>query len=61
MANLIAHIPQLEEPLRGQCGTALLGIAAPPEAPRCVVCADLDAFREDRRAGALEESTPACR
>jgi hypothetical protein len=56
---MIAHIPQREQPLLGLCGTPLLGIAAPPEAPRCVVCLDLDAFgEEDRQVVALEESTP---
>jgi hypothetical protein len=59
---MIAHFPQLDQPLLGLCGTALLGIDAPPEAPRCVVCLDLDDFREeDRQVVALEESTPACR
>jgi hypothetical protein len=59
---MIAHIPQPEEPLRGPCGTLLLGIDAPPESPRCVVCLDLDDFlTEDRQVVALEESTPACR
>jgi hypothetical protein len=46
---MIAHIPRPDNSKRGSCGTVLLGIAAPPEAERCVVRLELDDnhFREE--------------
>jgi hypothetical protein len=59
---MIAHLLDPTNPLRGLCGTPLLGIEPPPGTERCVVCLDLDNFlTEDRQVVALEESTPACR
>jgi hypothetical protein len=55
-----AHLHDPERPLLGLCGTPLLGINAPPDAPRCVVCLDLDDFREEgQQVAPLQE--PICR
>jgi hypothetical protein len=59
---MTAHLLDPDSHWLGLCGTPLLGIEPPPGTDRCIVCLDLDDFREeDRRAASLEESAPACR
>jgi hypothetical protein len=55
---MIAHLHDPERPLLGLCGSPLLGINAPPETPRCVVCLDLGDFREEHRRAAFLEALP---
>jgi hypothetical protein len=44
---MIAHLHDPDRPLLSLCGTPLLGIESPPGTERCVVCLDLDDFREE--------------